>query len=101
MTTASKITGGNSPRKTKMTTFTTEDREQAQKFVPSNIPYNNGKVKIGVYYERPRYVEYDQDMLLLQSHLIEDPKVLRMRYISNMLYTITLAFTVIVIWLSV
>lgn len=99
MTTVSKV-GGKPPRKGKMTTFTTSDREEAQKFSPSNVPYDNGKIKMGIYHERPKYVEYDPDMLLLQSHLIDDPKILRMRYISNMLYTMMLAFTIIIIWLS-
>ena len=39
-----------------MTTFTTSDREEAQKFVPSNIPYDNGKIKMGINYQAPRYV---------------------------------------------
>lgn len=41
--------------------------------------YNNGKVKIGSAYYlnplRPKYVEYDQDMLLIQRYLINDPSL--------------------------
>ena len=100
MTTVSKAKGGNPPRKGKMTTFTTEDREQAYKFVPSNIPYDNGKVKIGINYQRPQYVEQDSDMLMLQSYLIEDPKVLNFHYWLNRFYWFVLAFIVLTVWLT-
>lgn len=33
-------------------------------------PYNTGKVKIGSNYTPPKYVEYDDDMLLLQHALV-------------------------------
>ena len=44
-------------------------------------PYNNGKIKIGneVYLNKlvnPPYVERDDDMLELQSYLIQDPRIL-------------------------
>jgi hypothetical protein len=42
--------------------------------------YNNGKIKIGQYYEPPKYVEQDCDMLLIQSYLIHDPGILNRRY---------------------
>ena len=45
-----------------------------------NIPYNTGKVLIGCNYTPPKYVEEDNDMLLLQSHLIYCPKTVK-RYI--------------------
>jgi hypothetical protein len=48
-----------------------------------NTPYNTGKVKIGVYYEKPRYVEDDMDMLRLQSYLIHDPTRLKREYWAN------------------
>ena len=48
-----------------------------------NVPYNTGKVKIGVYYEKPRYVEDDMDMLRLQSYLIHDPARLKREYWTN------------------
>jgi hypothetical protein len=39
-----------------------------------NIPYNTGKVLIGSNYDanplKPKYVEYDNDMLLLQHALV-------------------------------
>lgn len=30
-------------------------------------PYDTGKVKIGLYYEPPRYVEQDSDMITIQG----------------------------------
>jgi len=48
-----------------------------------NIPYDTGKVKIGLYYQKPRYVEEDMDMLRLQSYLIYDPARLKRQYWLN------------------
>ena len=48
-----------------------------------NIPYDTGKVKIGVYYQKPKYVEEDLDMLRLQSYLIYDPARLKRQYWLN------------------
>lgn len=98
-TTVSK-NGGKPPRKGKMTTFTTEDREEAYKFVPSNIPYDNGKIKMGINYQPPRYVERDEDMLTLQSYLIQDPKVLNFHYWLTRAYYFLLMFIILVVWLS-
>ena len=46
---------------------------------------NNGKVKIGSAYFlnplRPKYVEYDPDMLLIQKHLISDPALLKKEHL--------------------
>ena len=97
--TASKR-GGKPPRKGKMTTFTTEDREQAERFVPSNVPYDNGKIKMGINYQPPRYVEQDSDMLNLQSYLIQDPKILNFHYWLNRVYMGVLIFIVLIIWLT-
>lgn len=99
MTTASK-NGGKPPRKGKMTTFTTSDREEAQKFAPSNVPYDNGKIKMGINYQPPRYVECDPDMLMIQSYLIQDPKILNFNYWASKAYLFALAFIVLVIWLT-
>ena len=50
-----------------------------------NLPYNNGKVSIGSAYclnpLKPKYVEYDRDMLLLQKHLLHDPALVKYRYL--------------------
>ena len=48
-----------------------------------NIPYDTGKVKIGLYYQKPQYVEEDMDMLRLQSYLIYDPARLKRQYWLN------------------
>jgi hypothetical protein len=48
-----------------------------------NIPYDTGKVKIGLYYQKPQYVEEDLDMLRLQSYLIYDPARLKRQYWLN------------------
>jgi hypothetical protein len=48
-----------------------------------NIPYDTGKVKIGLYYQKPMYIEEDDDMLRLQSYLIYEPALLKRRYWEN------------------
>jgi hypothetical protein len=51
-----------------------------------NVPYNNGKVQIGKYYQKPMYVEYDDDMLLLQTSLVGNVKAIRRNRRLNILY---------------
>lgn len=55
---------------------------------------NNGKVLIGVYYElnplKPKYVEYDKDMLLLQTALVGDVESIRRDKMLNALYVAVL-----------
>jgi len=57
---------------------------------------NNGKVLIGSQYDKnplkPKYVEGDRDMLLLQTALIEDVKAIRRRRLHNALYIFALVF---------
>lgn len=49
-----------------------------------NIPYKTKSgVQIGKYYQPPKYVEYDDDMLKLQSYLIYDPAKLKRQYWIN------------------
>ena len=49
-----------------------------------NIPYTTKTgVKIGINYQKPRYVEEDLDMLRLQSYLIYDPARLKRQYWLN------------------
>lgn len=49
-----------------------------------NIPYKTKSgVKIGIYYQKPKYVEEDMDMLRLQSYLIHDPSRLKYEYWVN------------------
>ncbi len=49
-----------------------------------NIPYKTKSgVQIGKYYQKPKYVEEDLDMLRLQSYLIYDPARLKREYWTN------------------
>lgn len=56
------------------------------------VPYDNGKVKIGIYYQPPKYIEEDPDMLRLQSYLIYDPDRLKKEYWIKVAYNIGLIF---------
>jgi hypothetical protein len=64
-----------------------------------NVPYNNGKVKIGINYKPKAYVETDSDMLMLQSYLIEDPARINRRYWLNKAYLCGVLFLLLSIWL--
>jgi hypothetical protein len=61
-----------------------------------DVPYNNGKIKIGSEYYlnplRPKYIEQDEDMLELQRYLIQDPRVLNRQYWANRIYVVILLF---------
>jgi len=65
---------------------------------------NNGKVLISSRYDenplKPKYVEYDLDMLEIQKWLIGDPKKLRFQYWCNIAYIFALVFVVLVIILK-
>ena len=63
------------------------------------VPYNNGKVKIGINFQPKRYVETDSDMLTLQSYLIEDPVRLNRRDWLNKAYLCGILFLLLFIWL--
>lgn len=60
-----------------------------------NIPYNNGKVCIGKYYQKPQYVEQDSDMLTIQGWLIGDNKYARINRIANISYVFLLGCALI------
>ena len=62
------------------------------------VPFNNGKIKIGQYYEPTQYVETDPDMLLLQSYLIYDPKLLRKRALERTIYGVAVVAIILIIW---
>jgi hypothetical protein len=67
-------------------------------FIPKGVtPYDNGKVKIGLNYQKPMYVEHDPDMLELQKWMIGDPEKLRREYWFNVAYILILCFVLIVI----
>lgn len=57
---------------------------------------NNGKVLIGSRYDenplKPKYVEYDPDMLRLQLALIGDVKAEQRKNLFNILYMFFLVF---------
>lgn len=63
-------------------------------------PYNNGKVSIGLYYEPPKYVEYDRDMLEIQKWMIGDPVKMRKNYWINVAYMFLLVFILLVVILQ-
>jgi hypothetical protein len=102
-----------------MTTFTTEDRLNAEdlrdlfrsvskkvskkdllKSSPSNTPYMTSTgIQIGKYYQKPKYVEYDNDMIRLQSYLIGDPSMLKKQYWIEVAYKISLVIALLIaIW---
>lgn len=66
--------------------------------------YNNGKVKIGCNYFlnplKPKYVEQDEDMLLIQKHLISDPALLRKERLLTRTFELLGAFILLVILLK-
>lgn len=68
-------------------------------------PYNTGKVKIGdaVYLNKlvnPPYVEHDENMLELQSYLIQDPRVLNKEYWAKRIYIAVLLFVSVIILMA-
>lgn len=70
-----------------------------------DTPYNNGKVKIGnaVYLNKlanPPYVEQDEDMLELQSYLIQDPRILNKEYWFKRIYIAVLLFFLTIILMA-
>ena len=60
-------------------------------------PYNNGKIKIGEFYEPPKYVEQDRDMLEIQKWIIGDPEKLRFQYWTDIAYKVAIGFVVVVV----
>jgi hypothetical protein len=68
-------------------------------------PYDNGKVKIGnaVYLNKlvnPPYIEYDEDMLELQSYLIHDPRILNREYWIKRVYIMFILFVLTVMLMA-
>jgi hypothetical protein len=58
-------------------------------------PYNTGKVKIGQYYEPPKYVEEDRDMLAIQGWLIGDCKAAKRERYAKIAYWTLVVLTVV------
>ena len=69
-----------------------------------DVPYNNGKIKIGSEYYlnplKPKYIEYDEDMLELQSYLIHDPRILNRQYWAKRIYILILLFILIIMLMA-
>ena len=70
-----------------------------------DTPDNNGKIKIGseVYLNKlvnPPYIEYDEDMLELQSYLIHDPRILNREYWIKRVYIMFLLFVLTVMLMA-
>jgi hypothetical protein len=68
-------------------------------------PYNNGKVKIGSAWYlnkliNPPYREHDEDMLELQSYLIQDPRILNKEYWAKRIYIAILLFVCVIILMA-
>lgn len=68
-------------------------------------PYNNGKVKIGSAWYlnklvNPPYIEHDEDMLELQSYLIQDPRILNKEYWAKRIYIGILLFVCVIILMA-
>ena len=61
---------------------------------------DTGKVKIGKYYQKPRYVEEDLDMLRLQSYLIYDPARLKRQYWINKFVMFLSVITLLIVILQ-
>ena len=65
------------------------------------IPYNNGKVIIGSAYYlnplRPKYIEQDPDMLLIQKYLISDPEIILRNHIMTRIFEFAGALVLIVV----
>jgi hypothetical protein len=100
-----------------MTTFTTEDRLNAEtlrdvfrnvskkvskkdllRSSPSSTPYMTSTgIQIGKYYQKPKYVEEDSDMLRLQTYLIGDPVMLKRQYWLWIAYKLGLMFIVLIL----
>lgn len=69
-----------------------------------DVPYNNGKIKIGCAYYlnplRPKYIENDEDMLELQSYLIHDPRILNQQYWLKRIYILILLFVLTIMLMA-
>ena len=68
-------------------------------------PYNNGKISIGSEWYlnkiiNPPYVEQDEDMLELQSYLIQDPRILNRQYWEKRIYTVLILFVLTIILMA-
>jgi signal recognition particle receptor subunit beta len=61
------------------------------------VPFDNGKIKMGIYYQKPKYVELDSDMLEIQKWLIGDPNRLRFEYWTEVAFRVLTAVVVLIV----
>lgn len=58
-------------------------------------PYDTGKVKIGLYYEPPKYVESDPDMIAIQGWFLGHNKYARREKLATVIFYWVLVIAVI------
>ena len=58
-------------------------------------PYDTGKVKIGLYYEPPKYVEQDSDMITIQGWFLGCNKAAQRERWANIAYMVILVVAVV------
>jgi hypothetical protein len=75
-----------------------------QRFKGGSMYLNNGKVKIGSAYLinplRPKYVEQDRDMLLIQKHLICDADLIRRSNLTIRVFELVGVFVLLIVLLK-
>lgn len=60
-----------------------------------NTPYNNGKIQLGKYYQKPKYIEQDPDMIAIQGWLIGDCKAAKRERLGKIVYCVLLVLAVV------
>jgi len=58
-------------------------------------PYDTGKVKIGLYYEPPKYVEQDSDMIAIQGWFLGVNKAAQREKLANIAYCWIVAIAIV------
>ena len=64
-----------------------------------NIPYDNGKVKIGINYRPDKRPSIDGDMEIIQTAFIGNAKEIRRRKMASVVYVGALLVTVFSVFL--
>lgn len=64
-----------------------------------NIPYNNGKIKIGINYRPDNRPSIDGDMEIIQTAFIGNAKEIRRRKMASVVYVGALLVTVFSVFL--
>lgn len=58
-------------------------------------PYDTGKVKIGLLYEPPKYVESDPDMIAIQGWFLGVNKAAQRERLANIAYCWIVAIAIV------